>query len=577
MNMDTQMEEKARVLPASGYASVSVALLHGSDLNHRKAINKEKLDELTASIKAQGILENLVVRPIFEEINRPAARSAEALESFEPGAAAERGPVIGYEVIAGNRRWQAALEAGTEEAPVVIKDLTDDQAREVMLVENLQREDVHPLEECRAYAELAKTYTDLEVLAGRVGKKPTYVRLRLQLNNLIKPVEDAFWRGKIHLEHALEISRLAREEQQLQTLKACMESWRGLFTVRELKDYIQSNFYLNLAEAPFDTADATLVPAAGACITCPKRTGANTLLFPDIKVKDTCTDPPCFQNKVSAHIKWQKAKWAIEHAQEPMVELSTAYGKPPAGVLGRDKFRIVKGRDSKGPDVKHGIVVSGEDLGQVVAYIEVHGGSAAAASRPLSERKSLFESRAKELDTKRMNEEDAIAITVLMNSIDPASLTVEELQHVAHECVARCYHDMLKRYSDRLFGEIKDSNGIRDYVGATERRAKEVVKDPKTLAWFLMELMLFNHIGHLRESNEFSKGNSIYLLAKKRKVSFDKVFAPLQEKYDERKARSAARAGVELLPKQSPEKKTTPKKSGKSTKKAAKGKKTKKS
>ena len=552
--MDTQTVTQ---LPASGQHDVEVKLLRESGLNQRREFNKQKMEDLVASVRAHGILENLVLRPIFEGPDESHVRE-----------------VLGYQVIAGNRRWKAAVIAGLEKIPASIRDLSDDDAREIILIENIQREDVHPLEEAEGYLALSKTYQDMEVLAGKVGKKPTYVKLRLQLNQLIEPAKKAFWKGQLHLEHALEIARLTEDEQK-QTMKECAGGWDGLIPIRRLKEFIQRNFHLQLTKAPFSLEDAELIPAAGPCTTCPKRTGANTLLFPDVKEQDTCTDPKCFDAKVGTQIANTKQLWLNSHHGEALVPVSTVrYRNPVKGVLSCDEYEIVKGKDAKAPGVKSGIVVAGDDIGKIVSFREPQKGTSAAASQPLTTRKSNLEQKNRELETKQHNEEDMLAVPFLVQAIKEGTgrLALDELVLVAHECIARTYHDMLKRYCDAIFGAgtIGSAKEGRDYAGAVEKRAVEVVKDPVSLSLFLLEVQLFNHIGRSREIKEakdrYSKPNPIYLIAKNRGVEFKELWVPLAEKYGVRKQRAASRLGLGESPSKSGKKQEAPGSKAKKTK-----------
>jgi ParB family chromosome partitioning protein len=153
--------------------------VHPSRDNPRQVFEAERLRELAESIRAQGVVQPLVVRP----------RSAP-----EGG---------GYVLIAGERRWRAAQLAGLHSVPVVIKDVSDSQAFELSLVENLQREDLIPIEEAEAYQRLVSEhgYTQ-EQLAGRVGKDRATVANALRLLKLPEPVRDKLASGELAMGHA---------------------------------------------------------------------------------------------------------------------------------------------------------------------------------------------------------------------------------------------------------------------------------------------------------------------------------------------------------------------------------------
>ncbi len=176
-----------------------------------------------------------------------------------------------------------------------MRELTDAQALELQVIENVQRVDVHPLDEAQGYAALIElqpeTYT-VESIASRVGRSPACVNGRLRLIQLIPEAKQAFYEDKLTVAHAFEIARLQLNDQR-RALQECFPQYRNAAailkdkeaeatTVRELRGWIEREIHLDLANAPFDPQDETLLPKAGACARCPKRTGSNPLLFPEV-------------------------------------------------------------------------------------------------------------------------------------------------------------------------------------------------------------------------------------------------------------------------------------------------------
>jgi len=154
----------------------------------RIGINEDALAELAASIKAQGVMQPVVVRP------RPQG---------------------GYELVAGERRWLAAEMAGLSTIPAVIRDVTDEQASAMALVENIQREDLNPLEEAQAMQRLKEEF-DLtqQQVADALGKSRVAVTNLLRLLNLAPPVRDMLLGGYIEMGHAralLSLDTIAQE------------------------------------------------------------------------------------------------------------------------------------------------------------------------------------------------------------------------------------------------------------------------------------------------------------------------------------------------------------------------------
>jgi hypothetical protein len=147
-------------------------------------------------------------------------------------------------------------------------------------------------------------------------------------------VAEAFLKDEITIGHALLIAKLPASQQQ----EAFSAAFRGLWTsegnsqvlipVRELAAWVESNILLQLASAPFDKQDETLVPEAGSCVNCPKRTGFNKLLFPDVR-KDSCTSPDCFRAKIDASVKK-----ALE-TKPQLIQISAPSGDQSAERRGR--------------------------------------------------------------------------------------------------------------------------------------------------------------------------------------------------------------------------------------------------
>lgn len=162
--------------------------IHRSAHQPRRTIGGDSLEELAASIRAQGIMQPIVVRPR---------------------------PTGGYEIIAGERRWRACQLAGLESIPVVIKDVADDRAIAMALIENIQREDLNPLEEASALQRLQEEF-DLtqQQAADAVGKSRVAVTNLLRLLNLMPAVRGMLEQGELEMGHARALLALAGLEQE---------------------------------------------------------------------------------------------------------------------------------------------------------------------------------------------------------------------------------------------------------------------------------------------------------------------------------------------------------------------------
>jgi len=302
----------------SDYRDLPLDWLVVSPTNPRKTFDEDAMQELAASIRENGVLQPLLVRPRAER---------------------------SFEIVFGERRYRGAAMAEKETVPVCIREMTDAQVLEAQLVENLQRQDVHPLHEAQGFAALLRLEEpkySIELIAAKCGKSAGYVASRLRLTELAPAAVEAFTKDEIGLGHALLLAKL-QPGQQEEALTVCwQESYTGgtkakriLLPVRHLREWIEHNILLELATAPFSKDDATLMPEAGSCVECPKRTGHNTLLFEGIAAKhDSCSDPACYSAKVDAHVKRTVA------AKPKLVQITTAYGKPAEGsaVVPRNQY-----------------------------------------------------------------------------------------------------------------------------------------------------------------------------------------------------------------------------------------------
>lgn len=272
---------------------VEVALIEESPHNPRKTFDPAKLQELADSIAASGVHQPILLRPL------PASRVQDTFAQHQPGA-----PLPAYELVAGARRLRACKMAKVLEVPAMIRELSDTQALEIQVIENLQREDVTELEEAEGYEVLMRTGSmNADQLGAKIGKSRSYVYARLKVLDLCAKGREALRKGSIDFSRGLLIARIPDEALQIKALKFCTEAnYEGdLPGYRECARYVQDEFMLRLDKARFNIADSGLLPGVGPCQLCPKRTGANPDLFADVKSADVCTDPKCYHAKEEAH------------------------------------------------------------------------------------------------------------------------------------------------------------------------------------------------------------------------------------------------------------------------------------
>ena len=174
--------------PERGITTISMDQLCRNPDQPRRHFDKVQLEELSASIKDKGVLQPILVRPLPKGVKVP-------VQELHNKAV--------YQIIAGERRWQAALNAGLDTMPVYIREITDLEALEIGIVENVHRADLNPMEEALAYKSLLTQFKRTqEDVANAVGKSRSYITNMLRLLNLPEQVQDFLARGKITTGHA---------------------------------------------------------------------------------------------------------------------------------------------------------------------------------------------------------------------------------------------------------------------------------------------------------------------------------------------------------------------------------------
>lgn len=231
-----------------------------SKTNPRKSFDKVQLEELAQSIREKGVLQPILVRP-----------------------AADNGKGDDYELVAGERRYRAAKDAGLLQVPAVVRQLTDIEVIEVQVIENLQRTDLHPLEEAEGYRQLMAKKYDVAKIAARTGRSVKYVYDRVKLLSLTKAAQKAFLAGEFTTGHAVILARLrpADQERAMGDPRALFDDEELLFapdkedelgpgdwnprkprSVRELQGWVDQHVKLEAVEA-----EPMLFPETAAIIT----------------------------------------------------------------------------------------------------------------------------------------------------------------------------------------------------------------------------------------------------------------------------------------------------------------------
>ncbi len=251
---------------------MDIAQLRTSPYNPRTTYEEEGIKELAATLRESGLLHPLHVRP-------------------KDGH---------YEIITGERRFHAAKLLGWKQIAVYVRETTDAQARDMALTENLQREDMAPMDEARAYKTLVSEGADIYTLAAKYGKSDRYIYDRLKLNDLIPAIADLLSRKMIGLGIALEVSKCEKFIQQdlyENHLKGSAEDdtpqtgWRGK-GLADFRRLLQDAYTSDLTRYAFDKSD---------CLHCVHNTNTYDM-FAETNSCGHCTDRECLQAKNAAFV-----------------------------------------------------------------------------------------------------------------------------------------------------------------------------------------------------------------------------------------------------------------------------------
>ncbi|ART50402.1 chromosome partitioning protein ParB [Acidovorax carolinensis] len=205
--------EKAQAAEAGLPSSLALSELVPGMYQPRTRMDEGALYELAESIKAQGIMQPILVRRLSDEQAR-LRRQERASQGPSPamGALSQEGPL--YEIIAGERRFRASRLAGLDAVPVLVRDVPDESAAAMALIENIQREDLNPLEEAQGLQRLVKEFgLTHEQAAQAVGRSRSAASNLLRLLNLAEPVQTMLMAGDIDMGHARALLALDRAAQ----------------------------------------------------------------------------------------------------------------------------------------------------------------------------------------------------------------------------------------------------------------------------------------------------------------------------------------------------------------------------
>lgn len=503
-----------RVRDRQEVRTVAIVELRESATNPRKHFDKTRLEELTLSIRNDGVIVPLLVRP-------------------QPNLGRNE---TGFEIVAGARRYRAAKAAGLKEVPVLVRQLSELQALETQVVENLQRTDVHPLDEALGYrALIEKARYDVAAIAAKVGKSESYVYQRLKLTDLINRAKAAFLQDKITIGHAILIARLQPKEQKT-VLEGCAENENGVVTVRQLRHWIEQEIHLDLHTAPFSRSDAKLLPEAGACKSCPKRTGFVPSLFPDIAKKDTCTDPACYDRKVNAHV--QRLKQELTDSRVSFLEISGNYGherrNEKNGLLSADQYYLIRDKAEKCENAQTGLIVEGRGRGTgvlICAEPECQKHGFRHSSYSLNSRESAVRRRVMEKSRKNAEVAERALAAILQKVKTP--LPISDLRMVTLEYFYSVWYELRRKIAKRnqVQPEVIRGTKRKDWEAGMKKHI--AAQDEAGCQRLLVEMTLSRHM-----KPEYDGRTSLLMeTAKRFRVNVKRITASVDEEFAARKTR----------------------------------------
>lgn len=274
--------------------SVVLANIQPSNYNPRKNFDETSLAELAESIRQQGVLQPIGVRPIAD--NR-------------------------FEIVFGERRYRASQMAGLEEIPAVVMEISDEVAEDMAITENLQRKDVTPIEEANAYQRFIDSGRhDVQSLAVQFGKNESYIRTRLKFVSLIPEIASLLEQDEITISVATEICRYGEEIQREVYDKHLKEglmfnSWRGM-KASEVARSIERQYTTDLNRYSFDKT---------LCLSCPHNTN-NMMLFCEGNCGN-CANRSCLAEMNTSYLTEKAVQLMEQHPVVPLCHESYNYNE----------------------------------------------------------------------------------------------------------------------------------------------------------------------------------------------------------------------------------------------------------
>ena len=277
---------------------ILIGCIFPSPMNPRKTFNEDALRELAENIRQQGLLQPITVR---HETYKDDEGNVHRIENS-------------FEIVCGERRYRACkMISPIMYVPCIVRDLSDDEAFDAMVTENLQRQDVDPIEEAVAFKLLTTRGTSTDELAARFGKSVRYINDRIRLAQLQEPLRLAVSAGRITLRGGYLLARLNEADQQAFIEDEYDEDCD--YTTSDIEEWLDRHF-MNLWRAPFQdgkTLQETWNPEGKLirrCLTCECNTCNHGCLFADMKTDEPqCIDEVCYNRKCDIFYDWYLSQY----------------------------------------------------------------------------------------------------------------------------------------------------------------------------------------------------------------------------------------------------------------------------
>lgn len=257
--------------------NIPLSDIQPSPLNPRKTFDEEGIRDLADNIRQNGLLQPITIRPV-------------------------EGKDVPYEIVCGERRYRAFIlnqqirVQVPSDIPCIVRDMTDEEALDAMITENLQRQDVDPIEEAFAFGQLVKTGKSIEEIALRFGKSKRFIQERIKLDNLLPELKKMVTDGNLHIGAAMHVCKLTEDEQR-EFLEWC-DDQEGI-SKRDAEEFT-NDLFMNIGKA--DWHRDFKGPCGTTCIECPFNNANVGCLFYEMKPHDaTCTNRERWNAK---HYSW---------------------------------------------------------------------------------------------------------------------------------------------------------------------------------------------------------------------------------------------------------------------------------